>query len=109
MRAVVPFFSCFHWSNLSYIFLLIITFPRFSERISIHISAIFHKSKFTPFLDFYKIIRKIIVPHCEKPTNIFADKGLKTIVYMPEKQEPELMYKLFDGVVGNIDDLIRSI
>ena len=31
----------------------------------------------------------------------FAGKGLKTIVYMPEKQEPELMYKLFDGVVGD--------
>ena len=39
----------------------------------------------------------------------FAGKGLKTIVYMPEKQEPELMYKLFDGVVGSLDDLIHSI
>ena len=38
----------------------------------------------------------------------FAGKGLKTIVYMPEKQEPELMYKLFDGVVDNLEDLIRS-
>lgn len=26
----------------------------------------------------------------------FAGRGLKTIVYMPGKQEPELMYKLFD-------------
>ena len=39
----------------------------------------------------------------------FADKGLKTIVYMPEKQEPELMYKLFDGVVATLGDLIDSL
>ena len=39
----------------------------------------------------------------------FAGKSLKTIVYMPEKQEPELMYKLFDGVVGSLDDLIESL
>lgn len=39
----------------------------------------------------------------------FAGKGLKTIVYMPEKQEPELMYKLFYGVVGSLDDLIESL
>ena len=28
---------------------------------------------------------------------------------MPEKQEPELMYKLFDKVVGSLDDLIESV
>ena len=39
----------------------------------------------------------------------FAGKGLKTIVYMPEKQEPELMYKLFDGVVGSMDELVKAI
>ena len=39
----------------------------------------------------------------------FAGKGLKTIVYMPEKQEPELMYKLFEGVVGTITDLILAL
>ena len=39
----------------------------------------------------------------------FAGRGLKTIVYMPEKQEPELMYKLFDGVVNNLNDLLRII
>ena len=39
----------------------------------------------------------------------FAGKGLKTIVYMPEKQEPELMYKLFDGVVGNLKDLLAAV
>ena len=39
----------------------------------------------------------------------FAGKGLKTIVYIPEKQEPELMYKIFDKVVGSIDDLLEAI
>ena len=39
----------------------------------------------------------------------FAGKGLKTIVYMPEKQEPKLMYKLFDGVVGSRDELVKAI
>ena len=39
----------------------------------------------------------------------FAGKGLKTIVYMPEKQEPELMYKLFDGVVATLGELIDSL
>ena len=42
-------------------------------------------------------------------TGRFAGKGLKTIVYMPEKQEPELMYKLFDGVVGSMDELVKAI
>lgn len=39
----------------------------------------------------------------------FAGKGLKTIVYMPEKQEPELMYKLFDGVVGSLEELVQCL
>ena len=39
----------------------------------------------------------------------FAGKGLKTIVYIPEKQEPELMYKIFDKVVGSIDDLLLNL
>jgi len=39
----------------------------------------------------------------------FAGKCLKTIVYIPEKQEPELMYKIFDKVVGSIEDLIEAI
>ena len=36
-----------------------------------------------------------------------AGKGKKAVVYIPEMQEPELMYKLFDKVVGNTYDLIR--
>lgn len=39
----------------------------------------------------------------------FAGRGLKTIVYMLEKQEPELMYKLFDRVVGNLDELVDAL
>ena len=38
-----------------------------------------------------------------------SGKGKRVFVYMPEMQEPELMYKLFDGVVNNIKDLILSI
>ena len=39
----------------------------------------------------------------------FAGRGLKTFVYMPEKQEPELMYKLFDGVVGSLEELVECL
>lgn len=39
----------------------------------------------------------------------FAGRGLKTIVYMLGKQEPELMYKLFDRVVGNLDELVDAL
>ena len=35
-----------------------------------------------------------------------AGAGKKVIVYIPEMQEPELMYKLFDGVVGKLDELV---
>jgi hypothetical protein len=38
-----------------------------------------------------------------------AGKGKRVIVYIPEMVEPELMYKLFDKVVGNLDDLVRSL
>ena len=39
----------------------------------------------------------------------FAGKGVKTIVYIPEKQEPELMYKLFDAVVDSIDGILQQL
>lgn len=39
----------------------------------------------------------------------FAGKGKKVIVYIPEKQEPELMYKLFDGVACSLDELIEQL
>ena len=38
-----------------------------------------------------------------------AGAGKKVIVYIPEMQEPELMYKLFDGVAGTLDELIRAL
>ncbi len=39
----------------------------------------------------------------------FAGKGLKTIVYIPEKQEPELMYKIFDAVTDSIEDILKKL
>lgn len=39
----------------------------------------------------------------------FAGKGRKTVVLIPEKQEPELMYKLFDGVACNINEVIELL
>ena len=38
-----------------------------------------------------------------------AGAGKRVIVYIPEMVEPELMYKLFDNVVGSIDDLLSSL
>ena len=36
-----------------------------------------------------------------------AGAGKRVIVYIPEMVEPELMYKLFDRVVDNLDDLVK--
>ena len=38
-----------------------------------------------------------------------AGAGKRVIVYIPEMQEPELMYKLFDKVVSNVTDLILTL
>lgn len=38
-----------------------------------------------------------------------AGRGRKVVVYIPEMQEPELMYKLFDKAVGSLDDLTESL
>ena len=38
-----------------------------------------------------------------------AGAGKKVFAYIPEMVEPELMYKLFDGVVGTLDDLVRLL
>ena len=35
--------------------------------------------------------------------------GRRVIAYIPEMGEPELMYKLFDAVVGSQEDLLKSI
>ena len=39
----------------------------------------------------------------------FAGKGKSVLVYIPTKQEPELMYKLFDGVCCSIDELLEAL
>ena len=39
----------------------------------------------------------------------FAGRGKKVFAYIPEKQEPELMYKLFEGVCCSIDELIEAL
>ena len=36
-------------------------------------------------------------------------KGHKTVVYIPEMQEPELMYKLFEAVVGTLEELLAAL
>lgn len=38
-----------------------------------------------------------------------AGTGRKTIVYIPEMQEAELMYKLFDYVTGSLDEVISFL
>lgn len=39
----------------------------------------------------------------------FSGRGKKVIVYIPEKQEPELMYKLFSGVAITEEELVESL
>ena len=38
-----------------------------------------------------------------------SGRGKRTIVYIPEMVEPELMYKLFDGVVGSMEELVEVV
>ena len=39
----------------------------------------------------------------------FAGRGKKVLAYIPEKQEPELMYKLFCGICCSIEELIDAL
>lgn len=39
----------------------------------------------------------------------FSGKGKKVIVLIPEKQEAELMYKLFDGVACSVEEVIEML
>ena len=39
----------------------------------------------------------------------FAGRGKRTIAYIPERQEPELMYKLFDEVCCSMEEVVRSL
>ena len=36
-------------------------------------------------------------------------RGMKTIVYIPKMEEPELMYKLFDAVTDSIEGILADI
>ena len=55
----------------------------------------------------------VLVLPCDRSAHTeagwMAGKGKKVIVYIPEMVEPELMYKLFDEVVGSLDDLVRCL
>ena len=38
-----------------------------------------------------------------------AGAGKRVVAYIPEMVEPELMYKLFDGVVGSLEELVNFL
>jgi len=38
-----------------------------------------------------------------------AGAGKRVVAYIPEMVEPELMYKLFDGVAGSLEELVEKI
>ncbi len=38
-----------------------------------------------------------------------AGAGKRVVAYIPEMVEPELMYKLFDGVAGSLEELVGKI
>ena len=38
-----------------------------------------------------------------------AGAGKRVLAYIPEMVEPELMYKLFDGVAGSLEELVGKI
>ena len=39
----------------------------------------------------------------------FAGRGKTVVVLIPERQEPELMYRLFDGVCCTMEELINAL
>ena len=39
----------------------------------------------------------------------FAGRGKLTLAFIPERQEPELMYKLFSGVCCTMEELIEEL
>lgn len=39
----------------------------------------------------------------------FAGRGRTVVVYIPVRQEPELMYKLFSAVCCSMDELVESL
>ena len=38
-----------------------------------------------------------------------AGAGKRVLAYLPEMVEPELMYKLFDGVAGSLEELMEKL
>jgi hypothetical protein len=38
-----------------------------------------------------------------------AGAGKRVLAYIPEMFEPELMYKLFDGIAGSLDELVEKL
>lgn len=55
----------------------------------------------------------VLVLPCGRSAHVeagwMAGAGKKVVVYIPEFQEAELMYKLFDLVTNNIDEVIDHI
>jgi hypothetical protein len=39
----------------------------------------------------------------------FAGRGRRVLAYIPERQEPELMYKLFDGICCTMTELVKTL
>ena len=39
----------------------------------------------------------------------FAERGRTVVVYIPVRQEPELMYKLFSAVCCSMDELVEAL
>lgn len=39
----------------------------------------------------------------------FAGKGAKVVAYIPQREEPELMYSLFDGIATTLDELLEML
>jgi hypothetical protein len=54
----------------------------------------------------------VMVLPCGRSANTEAGwmkgAGKKVFVYQPIKQEPELMYKIFDGILTSVEDLHRE-
>lgn len=39
----------------------------------------------------------------------FAGTGARVIAYIPQREEPELMYRLFNGIATTLDELISML
>lgn len=54
----------------------------------------------------------VMVLPCGRSANTEAGwmkgAGKKVYVFSPEKQEPELMYKIYDGIIASVDELHKT-